>query len=368
MFYARRVRRILPASLITLVVTAIVYAIVASPVEMFDALGGFRAAFFYVANWYFIHQATDYFAANVNTNPVLHFWSLAVEEQFYFVWPLLLGALYLVAGRMARAVGGSCASSSSSPGSASAVEALHIGATNLDRAYYGTDTRAYQLLAGAALVLTPQAPAPRPAGCAPRRAVVSALRARGAPGARDVRAHDERDHPRASGSRSSPSSSSRRSRTRPGGLAKRVLSLAGVHLSRPDLLRHLPVALAGHRHRHRTAATSARSQLFAIATPTATALAALSFHLIEHPIRTSRVLDRFRTPVIAIGFTTSILIGVLVAPAILNANELQPRRARGGRQVAARAEAARLARRGQGLRPARLPRLPEPSRSTCARS
>src|SRR5205085_8502754 len=78
-FYARRVRRILPAAVVALVATALVYATVASPSDMLGALGGFRAAFFYVGNWYFIRQSTNYFAADVNTSPVLHFWSLAVE-------------------------------------------------------------------------------------------------------------------------------------------------------------------------------------------------------------------------------------------------------------------------------------------------
>src|SRR5262249_44194126 len=101
-FYSRRVRRILPAAFVTLLVTAIVYAVVASPLERFDAEGGFRAACFYVANWYFIHQATDYFAANINSNPVLHFWSLSVEEQFYLLWPLLLSGLYVASGWVGR--------------------------------------------------------------------------------------------------------------------------------------------------------------------------------------------------------------------------------------------------------------------------
>src|SRR3954451_21079305 len=57
-FYARRVRRILPAAAVTLVVTAIMYAAIASPLQVLDAVGAFRAAFLYVANWYFIHQST----------------------------------------------------------------------------------------------------------------------------------------------------------------------------------------------------------------------------------------------------------------------------------------------------------------------
>ena len=61
-FYARRFRRILPAAAVALLVTAVAYAIVATPAQMLDALGGFRAAFLYVANWHFISQATDYFA------------------------------------------------------------------------------------------------------------------------------------------------------------------------------------------------------------------------------------------------------------------------------------------------------------------
>jgi peptidoglycan/LPS O-acetylase OafA/YrhL len=314
MFYSRRVRRILPASLIALVVTALVYAIVASPLEMFDALGGFRAAFFYVGNWFFIHQATDYFAANVNGSPVLHFWSLAVEEQFYFVWPLLLGAIYLVAGRMRRrwwVLRGVVLAL----GVASAVQALHIGATNLDRAYYGTDTRAYQLLAGAALVLTPQL---LHLGRRLRAAagVVSAL----ALAAILVLA---------------TSAITMSAITRgvwvallavvliaslenaTGGPAKGVLSSPGFtylgRISYGIYLWHWPVIVIAMHGR-----SPSPLELFAIATPTATALAALSFHLIEHPIRMSRVLDRFRMPVIVVGFTTSILIGVVVAPAILN--------------------------------------------------
>src|SRR6202040_3664142 len=94
-FYARRFRRLLPAAFVALVVTAIVYSAIASPVEMASAVGSFKAAFLYSTNWYFIHQATGYFGANLATNPVLPFWSLAVEEQFYLLWPLILGGVFL---------------------------------------------------------------------------------------------------------------------------------------------------------------------------------------------------------------------------------------------------------------------------------
>src|SRR3954452_13908111 len=89
-FYARRFRRLLPAAFATLIITALVFAAIASPVEVLDAAGGFKAAFLYVTNWYFIAQSADYFGANLASNPVLHFWSLAVEEQFYLLWPPLL--------------------------------------------------------------------------------------------------------------------------------------------------------------------------------------------------------------------------------------------------------------------------------------
>ena len=246
-FYSRRVRRILPAALVALVVTALVYSIVASPAEMLDALGGFRAAFFYVANWFFIHQSTDYFAANVNSNPVLHFWSLAVEEQFYLVWPLLLGGLYVATRRAGRRRWWVVRAVVVVAAAASASAALHLGSTNIDRAYYGTDTRAYELLAGAVLALTPQLLrlGPRSRTLARWISVLTlggllvlatsvfdmspitrgVLVAGLAPVLIIALENARRDSPEA------------------------YLSSSAVHLPRADLLRHLSLALAGHRHR-----------------------------------------------------------------------------------------------------------------------
>src|SRR5690349_6131012 len=86
-FYARRFRRILPAAGATLLASAFVYGVVATPFEGLQAGGDFRSAFLYFANWHFFAQSTNYFAPSVNASPVLHFWSLAVEEQFYLAWP-----------------------------------------------------------------------------------------------------------------------------------------------------------------------------------------------------------------------------------------------------------------------------------------
>ncbi len=155
-FYARRFRRILPAAAATLLISAFVYGVVATPFEGLQAAGDFRSAFLYYANWHFLAQSADYFAPSVDASPVLHFWSLAIEEQFYLAWPLLLTALFFLARQarrwqwwVLRALLGVLVV-------ASAGAALHYASENLDRAYYGTDTRVYQLLAGGLVAITPQ--------------------------------------------------------------------------------------------------------------------------------------------------------------------------------------------------------------------
>jgi peptidoglycan/LPS O-acetylase OafA/YrhL len=89
-FYSRRLRRLLPASALTLVVTLVVGAIVLAPTELTFAGRAARATALYVSNVFFAGNAAEYFAPNVQSNPMLHTWSLAVEEQFYLFWPLLI--------------------------------------------------------------------------------------------------------------------------------------------------------------------------------------------------------------------------------------------------------------------------------------
>jgi peptidoglycan/LPS O-acetylase OafA/YrhL len=313
-FYSRRVRRILPAALATLLITAIAYVLVASPSQALDALGGFRAACFYVANWYFIRQGSDYFAANVNTNPVLHFWSLAVEEQFYFVWPLLLGVLYAVSALAGRWRWWALRAVVAALALASAVAALHISGSDLSRAYYGTDTRAYELLAGALLALSPSLlrlgargwKIPQWSATALLAglivlatsalgfsAITKGILATLVVSALIVAFENVR-----------------------GGRAKALLSSDSfVYLGRISYgtyLWHWPViVLIAVNHR------VSPLPLFVIVVPVATLLSAASFRLLEMPIRRSAKLDRRRTAVIVIGFTSSILVGIFVMPALL---------------------------------------------------
>ena len=91
-FYARRIRRLLPASFFVLLVTLIVVAIWFPPLLLPGVAVDISSAGLYVSNLDFAIRATDYFASSVIPSPVLHFWSLGVEEQFYLFWPLLMAA------------------------------------------------------------------------------------------------------------------------------------------------------------------------------------------------------------------------------------------------------------------------------------
>ncbi|MEZ5097632.1 MAG: acyltransferase family protein [Nocardioides sp.] len=102
-FYARRARRILPAATLVLVATAIATALWLGPVRAPEALRDTVWAAFFAANIRFARSGTDYFGQGLPPSPVQHYWSLAVEEQFYLVWPLvMLVVLVALTGRPRR--------------------------------------------------------------------------------------------------------------------------------------------------------------------------------------------------------------------------------------------------------------------------
>ena len=95
-FWARRVRRLVPALGLMLVVVLGLALVVVPFVEWQTVASQARAAALYVSNLAFARQATDYFAPNIDTSLFLHTWSLGVEEQFYLLWPLLVLAVCVV--------------------------------------------------------------------------------------------------------------------------------------------------------------------------------------------------------------------------------------------------------------------------------
>ena len=148
-FWARRARRLLPALFVMLIGVAILYGVFV-PAGTYPTLrGDSLSTLFYFANWHYIASGSDYFHMTGLTSPLIHTWSLAVEEQFYLVWPLVfLGVLKLTRSLwvlLAVAVGGALAS---------AIEmALLYNPTDINRLYFGTDTHAQSVLTGATLAI-----------------------------------------------------------------------------------------------------------------------------------------------------------------------------------------------------------------------
>jgi peptidoglycan/LPS O-acetylase OafA/YrhL len=148
-FWLRRARRLLPA-LYTLLVTVGIVTIVFFQEEAAKWRGDVVAALFYVTNWYLIATGSSYFDQFGRPSPFKHLWSLAVEEQFYLVWPLIVLGLFLVFKRNIAAMAIAFALMITA---STVLMALWYDASDPSRVYYGTLTRAGGLVAGALLAL-----------------------------------------------------------------------------------------------------------------------------------------------------------------------------------------------------------------------
>ncbi len=340
-FYGRRVRRLLPAALLAITATSVTFVLIASSARRAPLIGDAQASTLYMANWRFLGEQNDYFARDSAPSPFLHFWSLSIEEQFYIVFPLLLVLLWQLSKSWQPALvlgmAGLFACSLASQ--------LWWAHANENRAYYGTDARAYQLLTGALLayyLLRRARQDDAATSKSPQRIKAFSLSGSAALASLLL-----------IGSAAVDTSASTRGLAAT--VAAVVLIASVMHLSDSGLARFLGAGAPAYLGRisygtylwHWPVILVLREVLdagpwtvAALAAVLATALAALSYELLEQPIRTGRVLRRRPVVSVAGGIAASLVVALVVAPPVLGSERrpvlAQPERdltADGGRPV-----------------------------------
>lgn len=152
-FYVRRIRRLLPAAAVVLVVVAFLLPLL--PRTQWDGtISGIVASALYVQNWWLAAQAVDYLAAESAPNAVMHFWSLSVEEQYYIAWPLVLMLVGMLPGAWRKEPGRVFASLVALVVAVSLAYSIWLTKTNPSLAYFSTLTRAWELGVGGLLAVT----------------------------------------------------------------------------------------------------------------------------------------------------------------------------------------------------------------------
>ncbi|WP_099221374.1 acyltransferase family protein [Listeria costaricensis] len=160
-FWLRRFRRLVPAAFV-MIIAVVIFAVLFNRSLLPTLRGDAFASFFYMSNWWFIFHNVSYFDSFGMPSPLKNLWSLAIEEQFYLIWPLflylflryiknpkLLLQIVIIVGVLSAILMG----------------VLYTPGADPSRVYYGTDTRLFDLLAGCALAfvwpftrLSPQVP------------------------------------------------------------------------------------------------------------------------------------------------------------------------------------------------------------------
>ena len=150
-FWGRRARRLLPALFLMIGGVAIYAVAFAEPEEFDNIRRDALATLFYVANWNEVFTGTSYFTQFELPSPLRHAWSLAIEEQFYLVWPLVVVFFLRTFPNPRRLLAG--ATLVIIIASAALMALLYDPNADPSRVYYGTDTRAHSLLVGALLAM-----------------------------------------------------------------------------------------------------------------------------------------------------------------------------------------------------------------------
>lgn len=146
-FYAKRIRRLIPAVTVTTVATLTASVLILNPIELIAVLQDAAWSSAYLANYHFALDPDGYFAIR-DASPFLHYWSLAVEEQYYLLWPLAIAGVLALTRKHWRVVlpvvlGVSFLSS--------AIASYVLTASGSNWAYYSLGTRAWELAIGGAL-------------------------------------------------------------------------------------------------------------------------------------------------------------------------------------------------------------------------
>lgn len=148
-FWVRRARRLLPAMIVMLFVVAL-WLLIIEPSRLYGLKGDFMSSLFYLNNWWLIFHNVSYFESFGPPSPIGHLWSLSIEGQFYILWPIVLIIVMKIARRRGKLIVWImvCAAVS-----ALAMALIYVPGTDPSRVYYGTDTRVFALLIGAALAV-----------------------------------------------------------------------------------------------------------------------------------------------------------------------------------------------------------------------
>jgi peptidoglycan/LPS O-acetylase OafA/YrhL len=150
-FWIRRARRLLPALFLLFLGVAVYAATVAAPTDLGRIRADGFASLGYVANWRFVFSGQSYFDQFGVPSPLRHLWSLAIEEQFYFIWPVVV--FIVMRGRRAALGRLLTVTVVLTVASAALMSILYSPGSDPSRVYYGTDTRAQSMLIGAVVAI-----------------------------------------------------------------------------------------------------------------------------------------------------------------------------------------------------------------------
>jgi peptidoglycan/LPS O-acetylase OafA/YrhL len=306
MFYARRVRRLLPAAVVAIVATCAVFVLISPVTDRVELVRDAQSALLWFANWHFLAESGDYFATDVDRSPFLHFWSLSIEEQFYVVFPVVLLFLTKAGRRWTVKVLGLLLL-------ASVASQVYWAQADPTHAYYGTDSRIYQPLAGAVLALVVHR---LPLGGGRRWATAAAVGLAAllflSSGLLDV-APSWRGLAATAAAVTVISAVSVADRSPVARvLSQPVLVFLGK-ISYGTYLWHWPVILVLQE----VLATSPRV-IAVLTVALSTGLAALSYEVLEKPVRTASFLDRLGWAPAVVGVAVSAIVAVTVVPGLLN--------------------------------------------------